>query len=96
MTTSATVVVEPAASKSSAPYASSTSSRMTDSRYSRVENNRKIYADSTNEMVEAGEVPCVAHTIKQPPIASPTAALGCVNGLTATLTLLLPGVRVSR
>ena len=39
---------------------------MDDSRTS-VRGNKITHADSTNETVEAGEVPCGAHTTKQPP-----------------------------
>ena len=38
-----------------------------DSSGSSVKDNKITYADSTNETVEAGEVPCGAHTTKQPP-----------------------------
>ena len=63
-----------------------------DSSRSSVKNNRNTHADSTKETVEAGEVPCGAHTTQQPPIATPTAATGGANRLTATLiTMLQPG-----
>ena len=69
---------------------------MMDNSHSRAKNARTSHADSTNETVEAGEVPCGAHTIKQPPVATPTASPGGVNGLTATLTLLRPDLRAYR
>ena len=60
---------------------------------SSVKDNKITHADSTNETVEAGDVPCGANTTKQPPIATPTAAPGGANRLTATPTLLHPGLR---
>ena len=64
-----------------------------DSSRSSVKDNKITHADSTNETVEAREVRCGAHTTKQPPIATPTAAPGGANRLTTTLTLLQPGLR---
>ena len=58
-----------------------------DNSRSRAKNARTSHADSTNETVEASEVPCGAHTIKQPTIATLTAAQGGANRLRATLTL---------
>ena len=57
-----------------------------------VKDNKITHADSTNEIVEVGEIPCRAHTTQQPPIATPTAAPGGENRLTATLTLLQLGL----
>ena len=56
-----------------------------DSSRSSVTDNKITHAHSTNETVEAGEAPCGAHTTKQRPIATPTAAPGGANRLTATL-----------
>ena len=64
-----------------------------DSSRSSMKDNKITHADSTNETVEVGEVPRGAHTTKQPPIATPTAALGGANRLTAMLTLLQSGLR---
>ena len=79
--------------KSSAPYASSSSRIMMDSSRSSVKDIKSTHADSTNETTEAGEVPSGAHTTKQLLIATPNAASGGANRLTATLTLLQPGLR---
>ena len=73
---------------------SSTSSRgMMDSSRSSVTDNKTTHADSTNDTVEAGEVRCGAQTSKQPPIATPSAPTGGANRLTATLSLMQPGLR---
>ena len=66
---------------------------MMDNSHSSVKNTSTTRADSTGEKVEAGEVLCGAHTLKQPPIATLTAAPGSAHGLTATLTLLPPDLR---
>ena len=96
MTPSVTFVIALATSKASGPSASSTSSRMVDSSASSVENTRTTHASSTNETVEMDEVPCGAHIMKQPLIATPTAVPGGANELTAALKLLPPGLRASR
>ena len=61
-----------------------------------VKDNKITPADSTNETVEAGKVPCGAHTTNQPPTATPTPAPGGANRLTAPPTLLQPGPRGQR
>ena len=95
-TSSVTFVVVSATSKASAPYGSGTSSRMMDSSRSSVKDTRTTHADSTKETVEADEVPCGAHVLKQPPIGTPTAAPRGADELTAMLTLLPPVLRASR
>ena len=67
MTSNTVCVVLSVTSKVSAPYASSNSSRMIDSSRTSVNNNRTTHSDNTNEMVEAGEVPCGAHTVNNYP-----------------------------
>ena len=62
-----------------------------DSSRSSAKDNRTTHAGSTNDTVEAGEIPCGAQTAKKSPIVTPTAAPGGTNELTATLTLLQPG-----
>ena len=86
ITSSATFVVVSVTSKLNAPYASSSSRKMMGSSRSSVKDNKINHADSTNETLEAGEVPCGAHTARQPPIATPTAAPGGANLLMATST----------
>ena len=93
MTSSATFVVVSVTSKQSAPYATSSSKRMMDGSRSSEKDNKIAHANSTNEAVEAGQVPCGARTTNQPLMATLTAAPGGANRLTATLTLLKPGLR---
>lgn len=57
-----------------APSALSTSSSMVDSSHNGVKNTKIKHADTTNETSEAEEVLCGAHTSKQPPATTPTAA----------------------
>ena len=65
------------------------SRRLIDSSRSSMDYNLTTHADSTNETVDADEVPYAAE--KHPPITTPTAAPGGANRLTATLALLQPG-----
>lgn len=72
MASNITFVIVSAISKASTPSTSNTSSRKMDSSHSSVNNTSKTQEGSTNETMEADEVPCGAQIINQPPIAMPT------------------------